>query len=129
MALNLDDDEEIKIDTRMSWIGSFLNLAAIITLSYMGWIQRFGTRYTVTNKRVYKRYGILRVDETIVRAEDIRDVSMKQGLISRMFRYGTVTIATAGTGGKEVSFTRVGNPSKVRDAIEEVRREASATTD
>jgi uncharacterized membrane protein YdbT with pleckstrin-like domain len=116
MGLDLDDDEEILIDTRPSWIASF-NLGFI----FLFWLVRYGNRLTITDKRVYKRKGIIRKNETFLRGEDIRDVTMKQGFQGRIFRYGTVEISTAGTGGSEISFSGLGSPSTVRDKANQLR--------
>jgi uncharacterized membrane protein YdbT with pleckstrin-like domain len=119
MALDTDSDEEILIDTRPSWLAS-LNYGFII----FALLVRYGNRLTVTNKRVYKRKGIIRKNETFIRAEDIRDINIKQGFQGRIFRYGTVNVSTAGQSGAEISFSGVGSTSSIRDTVNEIRRSA-----
>jgi uncharacterized membrane protein YdbT with pleckstrin-like domain len=116
MALDIDDDEEVLIDTRPSWIAS-LNLGFLVFFLFL----RYGNRLTITDKRVYKRKGIIRKNETFLKGEDIRDVSMKQGFQGRIFRYGTVEISTAGRGGSEITFSGLGSPSTVRDKANQLR--------
>jgi hypothetical protein len=72
MALDTESDEEVLTDSRPSWLAS-LNKGFIILAPLIRW----GNRLTVTNKRVYKRKGIIRKNETFIRAEDIRDVNLK----------------------------------------------------
>lgn len=126
MALDTDSDEQTVYDGRMSWIGAFLDWKAIITVGIWGLINRFGTRYTVTNKRVYRRRGIISKDEGIVRSADIRDVGLDQGIVNRLLRYGDVNISTAGRGGTEITFRKVGNPAGVRKKVEQVRNESGS---
>jgi len=116
MALDLDDDEEVLVDTRPSWLAS-LNMGFII----FALLIRYGNRLTITNKRAYKRKGIIRKNETFLQGEDVRDVSMKQGFQGRIFRYGTIEISTAGRGGSEISFSGVGSPTTVRDTANQLR--------
>lgn len=116
MALDLDADEEVLVDTRPSWLAS-LNMGFII----FALLIRYGNRLTITDKRAYKRKGIIRKNETFLQGADVRDVSMKQGIQGRIFRYGTVEISTAGQGDVEVSFSGVGSPSSVRDKANQLR--------
>lgn len=121
MALNTRSGEQVLLDTRMSWLGAFLDWKAILTLGFWAFINRYGTRYQVTDQRVYRRFGIISKTENTVSKDDIREVELNQGIISRLLRYGTVRVSTAGTAGSEINFSKVGNPAGVQKQIENMR--------
>lgn len=121
MALQTRTGEEVVLDARMSWLGALLDWKAIITFGFWMFINRYGSRYQVTDQRVYRRSGIISKAENTVNKEDIREVELRQGIISRLFRYGTVRVSTAGTAGSEIDFRKVGNPAKVQKRIENMR--------
>ena len=80
--------------------------------------------YTLTNKRVMAKAGIISRQVNEVGIRDIRSINVKQGILERLFGLGSVEIASAGTAGVEVKFTGVSNPMRVRDLI---RREKDET--
>lgn len=121
MALDLETGEEVLIDTRPSWLASF-NFGFVALF----FLVRYGNRITITDRRAYKRKGIIRKNETIIQAEDVRDISMKQGFLGRFLRYGTIEISTAGRGGSEITFSGVGKPSEVREMANAMRAEAQS---
>lgn len=129
MALDTDPNEEIIWDSRMSWLGAIMDWKAFITLGLWALVNRYGSRYTVTDQRVYTRYGIVSKDENIIRHEDVRDVSLQQGIVSRILRYGNIGLSTAGTAGTETVFQKVSNPSGVQETIERTIQETNSTTD
>lgn len=118
MALDIDPDETLLFDGRMSWVGSLLDPGVLATLGLWAIARRYGSRYTVTDKRVYRRFGIIRKDEDVIRVDDIRDVSMKQGYIGRLAKFGDVDISTAGRARIEVDFEKVDEPWDAMEAIE-----------
>ncbi len=73
--------------------------------------------YTLTNKRVISKAGIIsrQVHEVVIR--DIRVINVKQGILERIFGLGTVEVGSAGTAGIEVKFVGISNPVGVRDMI------------
>ncbi len=123
MALNTDSDEKTVYDGRMSWIGAFVDWKAIVTMGVWGLFHRFRSRYTVTDKRVYRRYGIIRTDEAVVRVADVRNIEIEQGILQWVLAYGTVKISTAGNDGTAITFPKAGHPARVKRKLEQVRSE------
>ena len=82
--------------------------------------------YTLTNKRVMSKAGIIsrRVNE--VGVKDIRNINVKQGIFERLFGVGTVEIASAGTADIEVRFIGVNDPIRARDLIRREKDEADS---
>ena len=74
-------------------------------------------KYYVTNKRVIHEYKFLSRRLTSAQKKNITDVTLKQGVIDRMFGIGTLEINTAGSGNKEIIFKHISNPSKIKAKI------------
>jgi uncharacterized membrane protein YdbT with pleckstrin-like domain len=103
----------------------FLVLFAIDIL--VGFLRRVSTRYTITTQRLRIERGLLskRVQQT--RIERVQNVNTSQTFVSRMLRVGSVDFDTAGTDDSDFTFTGVGNPHDVVEAVDHAQREASAS--
>ncbi len=80
-------------------------------------LDRANRVYTVTNKRVMSRKGIIARSTHEVTMNDIRSIYLKQGIIERIFGLGTVQIGSAGTAAIEVQFSGITRAPKVKDII------------
>ena len=80
--------------------------------------------YTVTNKRVMSKAGIISRHMHEVGIRDIRAINVRQGIIERLFGIGAVEVGSAGTAGIEVKFVGITDPIKVRDMIRRQKDEA-----
>ena len=86
------------------------------------WITSF-FRYLIeeivlTNRQFYMRTGILSKTVTSIPLKKINNVSYKQGIIGRIFGYGTLYLQSAAEyGGLGHSF--ISNPEKVKTMIEQ----------
>ncbi|MCK9230028.1 MAG: PH domain-containing protein [Syntrophales bacterium] len=80
--------------------------------------------YTLTNKRVMSKAGIISRKIHEIGVRDIRNINVKQSILERLFGLGTIEIASAGTGGIEVSFAGINNPMRARDLIRREKDEA-----
>lgn len=97
-------------------LGLFIIIAAIL--------DRNARVYTLTNKRVSLKWGILSRHTNEVGTGDIRSIGLNQGMLERMFGLGTVHVASAGTEGVEVYFAGVKNPGEVQQMIRNAKNEA-----
>jgi uncharacterized membrane protein YdbT with pleckstrin-like domain len=102
----------------------FLALFALDVL--VGFIRRVSTRYTITTQRLRIERGILAKHVQQTRIERVQNVNTNQTVVSRMLRVGTVDFDTAGTDDSDFTFTGVGNPHEVVEAVDRAQREASA---
>lgn len=82
--------------------------------------------YTLTNRRVMSKAGIISRNIHEVGLKDIRNINLKQGIMERLFGLGTVEIASAGTAGVEVRFVGVRDPMRVRDLVRREKDEADS---
>ena len=97
-------------------IGVFIIIWAILDRNH-----RF---YQVTSKRVSVRSGIIGRMTSEVEVLDIRNVEMRQSIVDRLLGIGNVGISSAGTGGIEVVFAGVANPTALRRLVVGVKEAA-----
>ena len=102
----------------------FLVLFALDIL--VGFIRRVSTNYTITTQRLRIERGILAKHVQQTRIERVQNVNTNQTFVSRILRVGTVDFDTAGTDDSDFTFTGVGNPHEVVEAVDHAQREASA---
>jgi uncharacterized membrane protein YdbT with pleckstrin-like domain len=92
------------------WIKFVLSLG----LSLMWWL---GTKLSVTDRRVIWKKGLFGMRERSIPLRQVQDVSVQQGILGRMFGYGTVRIESAGGPRTEIVAFNISRPTEIRDAI------------
>jgi hypothetical protein len=82
-------------------------------------IYRRSHRYVVTNLRVLLRGGILQIRERSLRYEKITDIDARQGILGKIFGFGTIIpITHSGFGmGEDESFAAVGAGTSPRKRL------------
>jgi uncharacterized membrane protein YdbT with pleckstrin-like domain len=116
-------EEETLYQGNMSWPGALFQFESILTLWILAPFVRWYSQYTITNREIHSRYGILNKTQSMIRPEDIRDIRLEQDIIDRLFGVGTVEISSAGRSDSEVEFKLVSNPNIVIDVLKRVRDE------
>jgi len=76
------------------------------------------TEYGVTNKRLMFKKGVIRLTIGEIPTDRIESIYIVQGLLGRIFHYGTLTIA--GIGGMTPVFYMVARPYALRRKIVDV---------
>jgi uncharacterized membrane protein YdbT with pleckstrin-like domain len=107
-------------------IGVLVFLALFALDILVGFIRRVSTKYTITTQRLRIERGILAKHVQQTRIERVQNVNTNQTVVSRILRVGTVDFDTAGTDDSDFTFTGVGNPHEVVEAVDRAQREASA---
>jgi uncharacterized membrane protein YdbT with pleckstrin-like domain len=92
----------------------------------VGFVRRVTTRYTIATQRLRIERGLLSKHVQQTRIERVQNVNTNQTFVSRILRVGTVDFDTAGTDDSDFTFTGVGNPHEVVEAVDRAQREASA---
>jgi uncharacterized membrane protein YdbT with pleckstrin-like domain len=92
----------------------------------VGFIRRVSTRYTITTQRLRIERGLLSKHVQQTRIDRVQNVNTSQTVVARILRVGTVDFDTAGTDDSDFTFTGVGNPHEVVEAVDRAQREASA---
>lgn len=93
----------------------YLSIPFLILFLYGFW-KLHTTEMMITNKRIISKRGIISVKTEELKNSKIESVEIKQTIIGRIFRYGTINFT--GTGGAKVSFAKISNPRKIKTALE-----------
>ncbi len=105
-------------------VGAFLVVFAISVL--VGSIRRFGVLYTITDRRLHIRRGLLSRNEQHTSIDRIQNVNTTQTLFERILRIGTIDFDTAGTDDAEFQFAGVASPRHVVAAVDRAQQAAIA---
>jgi uncharacterized membrane protein YdbT with pleckstrin-like domain len=93
--------------------------AGIFVLSLLiGFARRAATHYTITDRRLYIRRGILSRSEQHTTIERVQNVETRQSLLERLLRVGTVDFDTAATDDSVFAFVGVASPKRVVAAVD-----------
>jgi uncharacterized membrane protein YdbT with pleckstrin-like domain len=84
----------------------------------VGFIKRVATVYTITDRRLNIKIGIIarKVQET--RLQRVQNVNFNQGVYERIMQIGDVEFTTAGTDESNFVFAGVGQPEEVVKQVE-----------
>ena len=84
----------------------------------VGFIKRVATVYTITDRRLNIKVGIIsrRVQET--RLQRVQNVNFNQGVYERLMQIGDVEFTTAGTDESNFVFAGVSQPEQVVQNVE-----------
>jgi uncharacterized membrane protein YdbT with pleckstrin-like domain len=91
-------------------------------LLLVGLVKRIGTTYTITNRRLHIRRGIVARKVEQARLERIQGVTTNQSVLERLLQVGTVDFDTAATGDADFAFRGVSQPEKVMASVNEAQR-------
>jgi uncharacterized membrane protein YdbT with pleckstrin-like domain len=101
----------------------YLVVLAIIGVTVLvGFIKRVSTTYTITNRRLNIKRGIVSREVQETRLERVQNVNYDQGVIQRMLQVGDVNFDTAGSGDYDFSFDGVADPDVVVQKVDEAQR-------
>jgi uncharacterized membrane protein YdbT with pleckstrin-like domain len=101
----LNYDFSYLISLAIFMIGAF-----IIVIEYIKYITVF---YVLTSHRFISKKGIVRSRVTSVEYEDVENVITNQSVIGRVFGFGRVSIATAGTLTEEIVTKNIDDVHKL----------------
>ena len=92
-----------------------------------GYLKRIATTYTITNRRLHIKRGIVARATQEARLDRVQNVNTGQSALERVLRVGTVDFDTAGgDSDHEFKFAGVADPSEVVQAVDSAQREAAA---
>ena len=101
-------------------------LAALGLMVVAGYLKRMATTYTITNRRLHIKRGIIARRTQEARLERVQNVNTDQSALERILKVGTVDFDTAGGDDHEFKFDGVADPSVVVQAVDQAQREAAA---
>jgi uncharacterized membrane protein YdbT with pleckstrin-like domain len=105
------------IDSVGLGIVAFVVILAVTVLA--GFIKRVATVYTITDRRLNIKIGIIarKVQET--RLQRVQNVNYDQGVYERIMQIGDVEFTTAGTDESNFVFAGVAQPEQVVQQVEQ----------
>ena len=97
-------------------IVAFILIVGVVVLA--GFVKRVATVYTITDRRLNIKRGIIarRVQET--RLQRVQNVNYAQGAVERVLQVGNVDFDTAGTDDSDFTFYGVADPEQVVQHVE-----------
>jgi uncharacterized membrane protein YdbT with pleckstrin-like domain len=100
--------------------GTALIVTVVIAVVVIAWtlLETIRWKYTITNRRVFVRHGLVSVNEQTARLERVQDVTLRQSLFDRMFGVGRLDIDTAGSEGGALEFKALMQPTHVREVLD-----------
>jgi hypothetical protein len=111
------------VDTRLVIKAAIALAAGRVGVAVLQWVSRL---YVLTNRRIMRLTGILNVDLFECPLTKIQNTYLTLAWYERCTSLGTISFATAGTGGVEASWVNVNNPlelhERVRSAIHRAQR-------
>jgi uncharacterized membrane protein YdbT with pleckstrin-like domain len=114
----------LKLQGSASDLRWFLTLAVLLlSLIYIDlqWIIWRSETFTITNERVILRRGVIGRFSRSIATDRVQDITTSQGVIGRMFGYGTVEVESAGKDSAE-ELRYVPDPNRFRNLLfEQVR--------
>jgi uncharacterized membrane protein YdbT with pleckstrin-like domain len=102
---------------RISVLSVLIAIALIIGIFQLlnSWIRRQTTEISVTDRRVIYKTGLVSRRTVEMNMDKVESVDVSQGVLGRVFDYGTVVIRGTGAGLEPLS--RVAAPIALRNAI------------
>jgi uncharacterized membrane protein YdbT with pleckstrin-like domain len=104
-------------------IGGGIFLVALIA----GWLKRAFTKYTITTRRLRVQRGVLTRQIQETRVDRLQDHSIRQTLLERMLRVGTIDFDTSGEEHADMfRFEGVDNPEGIVLQIDRIVRQTES---
>jgi uncharacterized membrane protein YdbT with pleckstrin-like domain len=104
----------ILLGLMMSRIGGFVVFLGLLWGGYRGLVY-LTTELAVTNKRVIAKSGIIRRNVIDVANTKIEGVTYHQGIIGRIFGYGSILVRGTGVGQVPIPF--IGRPEYFKQEV------------
>jgi uncharacterized membrane protein YdbT with pleckstrin-like domain len=98
---------------------------AIVVLA--GFIKRITTHYTITNRRLHIKRGIIARDIQETRLERVQNVNYNQGPLERLLQVGDVDFDTAAGDDYNFVFVGVADPAEVVERVDRATHSTSPT--
>lgn len=96
--------------------------ALLLGVLTSGVVQRAGSEFAVTNRRVLIKVGLVRRRTLELNLSKIESVEVEQTVAGRLLGYGQIEVI--GTGGTREAFDRVSQPLAFRKAVHEAAEAA-----
>ena len=108
------------------WVTTAVLVIFIIVLVW-GLIRRISTTYTITNRRLTIRTGLLSREMHETRLERVQNVNSRQRVLERILGVGSVDFDTAGSAEYDFSFRGVDDPAQIVRTVDKALHDLRLT--
>jgi uncharacterized membrane protein YdbT with pleckstrin-like domain len=99
---------------------AFLVILVVIALTVLaGFVKRIATTYTITNRRLNIKRGIVSREIQETRLERVQNVNFQQSVYQRLMQIGDVDFDTAATDDYNFVFAGVADPQGVVHSVDQ----------
>ena len=113
----------VKVAIALHFILGVLTMGIWLIPAILIWLGWKNTEQGVTNKRIIRKHGIISRKTDEMRLKAIESVFINQGILGRIFDFGTVTVTGRGQG--DVQLKWMADPLRVKKEIENAEQESS----
>ena len=103
-------------------------LVVIVLTVLVGFVKRVTTTYTITNRRLNIKRGLISREVQETRLERVQNVNFNQSLYQRVMQIGDVDFDTAGSSDYAFVFIGVADPESVVQSVDRATGAESAGT-
>ena len=103
-------------------------LAVIAITVAVGFLKRVATTYTITNRRLNIKRGIVSREIQETRLERVQNVNYNQSIYQRLMQIGDVDFDTAATDDYNFVFVGVADPGEVVESVDRATGASAAGT-
>ena len=108
---------------------AFLVILAVLAITVLaGFVKRVATTYTITDRRLNIKRGIISREIQETRLERVQNVNYRQSVYQRLMQIGDVDFDTAATDDYNFVFYGVADPGDVVHAVDQATGVTSAGT-
>jgi uncharacterized membrane protein YdbT with pleckstrin-like domain len=111
----IGDDTNSGLVTGVALVGVALTIL-------IGFIKRVATSYTITNRRLHIKRGIVSRTIQETRLERVQNVNYQQSVLQRMLQIGNVDFDTAAGDDYNFTFSGVADPADVVHMVDDATR-------
>jgi len=99
---------------------AFLVILAVLAITLLaGFVKRVATTYTITNRRLNIKRGIISKEVQETRLERVQNVNYRQSVYQRLMQIGDVDFDTAASDDYNFVFAGVADPGDVVHAVDQ----------
>jgi uncharacterized membrane protein YdbT with pleckstrin-like domain len=108
---------------------AFVVVLVVLALTLLiGFVKRVATTYTITNRRLNIKRGIVSREIQETRLERVQNVNYRQSVYQRVMQIGDVDFDTAATDDYNFVFVGVADPGEVVHRVDQATGAAAAGT-
>jgi len=108
---------------------AFLVILVVIAVTVLaGFVKRVATTYTITNRRLNIKRGIVSREIQETRLERVQNVNYRQSVYQRLMQIGDVDFDTAATDDYNFVFYGVAGPAEVVHSVDQATGTTAAGT-